>query len=405
MYLPSTRPITMSFRLLDLAEELVLAIAQTTPLSDLLQLRLTCKTLYEICDFPLKERRHRLYLHPRSLHYAIDVCSVPRWSKDIMEIVILGNSEPSMTSRESHQFPDCLLDYHPWSQFPPTKDGERVLTHSELVEAEPNDFWQNYAVLIDALKSLPRLQTIRYAGSAVEPGYCSVSSATIMAHAKKKDLWRNSFGNSGQPQMRAALRTIWWSDAEIFTYLLARIPQTFTHVDIQQPMPALRDNGYRLGRGLNSIWSIKDFSSVTSVTYTAPGPTGWAWYVTSLLEDLPALRSLRVDVVSSSHERLLSTASSHEAASQAWEEEIDLSWNPSPIFCPRNSPNLQKITVRGSSKTPYTVVAECLTWALNPYTDKHYDLVMNDLTASNDEHGSLQDIARVTLSKGTSIVD
>lgn len=389
----------MAFRLLDLADELILAIAQTTPMSDLLRLRLTCRALDEICDFPLKDRRHRLYLHPRSLYYAIDVCSVPKWSEDITEIVILGNSESTMTSRESHQFPDCVLDYHPWSQFPPTKDGERVLEYNELVDAQNNDFRQNYAALFEALEKLPRLRTISYAGSAVEPGFCSVTQSTIMAHAKQKDLWRNSFGNSGQPQMRAALRTVWWSDVEVFTHLLALIPHKFTHVNVCQPMPSVRDAGYRPGRGIDSPTVMDSFSGVISVRYTAPGPQGWSAYVDKLLHSMPDLQSLHVDIVSGHYERILPPEPRHAGATHPWEEDFDLSWSPSPIICPRRSPKLQQVILRGPSNTPYNVVADNLASALQQSTNKQWEVSTSHAAVVDHEYSSLTEIATATLVK------
>lgn len=388
----------MPLRLLELADELILAIAQTTPISELLRLRLTCKTLYKICDFPLNDRRHRLYLHPKSLYYAMDVCDVPRWSENITEIVILGNSEPTMTTRESHQFPDCRLDYHPWSQFPPTADGERVLEYDELVAAEYNSFEQNYAPLIDALKKLPQLQTIKYAGRAVEPGFCSVTPATVMAHAKKRDLWRSSFGNPGQPQLRMALRTVWWSDAEVFFSLLACFPQKFAEVVIEQPMPAVRSVGYRSDFG-PTINQIPFFSGAVKVRYTAPGPEGWAAFITKLLRDMPALRSLQIDIRSSRYEELLLSDATQGRPSHRWEEDIDLFWNPSPIVCPRHSPLLQDITVRGPSGTPFGVVAESLTSAFQSYKDDHYELSMAEVVASSASRHSLQEIAHARLSR------
>lgn len=389
----------MPVHLLDLADELILAIAQTAPISDLLRLRLTCQKLYNICDFPLKERRHRLYLHPRSLYYAIDVCNVPEWSKDITEIVILGSSESSMITRGSHQFPDCRLDYHPWSQFPPTVDGERFLQYSELVAAEFNSFEQNYTTLIAAIEKLPRLRTIRYAGRAVEPGFCSISTGTIVAHAKMKDLWRNSFGNDDQPQMRFALRTVWWSDAEVFYNLLACFPRTFTQVIIQQPMPAVKSVGYRSDFG-PTLKQVRTLPSVESVRYTAPGPQGWTDFVKRLLQDMPALKTLQVDVRSFSYEKLLVSERMQVGESPPWEEDIDLSWNPSPVICPGQSPNLQTITVRGPADTPYSVVADHLATALESYTEDHCKLSLANSVAGNDDCSSLQDIAVATLYQG-----
>ncbi|CZT15775.1 uncharacterized protein RCC_01609 [Ramularia collo-cygni] len=388
----------MSFRLLDLADELILAIAQTTPISDLLRLRLSCGKLYEICDFPLKERRHRLYLHPRSLYFAIDVCDVPAWSRDITEIVILGNSESTMTTRESHQFPDCRLDYHPWSQFPPTAQGERMLEYSELVAAEFNSFEQNYVTLVDALGKLPRMRTIRYAAKAIEPGFCSVTPGTVMAHAMQRDLWRNSFGNPDQPQMRAALRTVWWSDAEVCSGLLACFPHKFAEIIIEQPMPAVRSVGYRSDFG-PTLKPVPSFTGVTSVRYTAPGPEGWIAFVRKMLENMPALQSLEIDIRSARYERSLSSDPTQVHSSHPWEEDIDLSWNPSPIICPKQSPLLQEVMVRGPRGTPFTVVDESLTTALQTYRENGFKLSVTQPKASNPGHGSLQQIATATLSR------
>lgn len=388
----------MSIHLLDLVDELILAIAQAAPISDLLRLRLTCQKLYNICDFPLKERCHRLYLHPRSLYYAIDVCNVPKWSDEINEVVILGSSETSMITRESHQFPDCRLDYHPWPQFPPTVDGEVILEYKDLVSAEYNSFVQNYSSLIAALEKLPLLRTIKYAGSDVGPGFCSVTQATVTAHAKQKDLWRNSFGNDGQPQMRAALRTIWWSDADVFSNILASFPRKLIEVDIQQPMPAVTSRGYRSDFG-PIFEKVEPSLGAEIVRYTAPGPVGWTSFVSRLLADMPALRTLQVDVKSLKYEKLLLSETIQVGESPPWEEDVDVRWRPSPIICPGRSPDLQTVTVRGPSSTPYAITTRRLKKAFKQYTDDRYHLSITSTVDGNVDQSSLQKIAVLTLSR------
>lgn len=392
----------MPLQILDLAEELILAIAQTTPISDLLRLRLTCKSMYDICNFPLVDRRHRLYLHPRSLYYAMDVCLVPKWSEDITEIVILGNSASTMTTREPHQFPDCRLDYRPWSQMPPTADGERMLEYSELVAAEFNSFEQNYAPLIDALGKLPQLRAIKYAGKATEPGFCSVTPDTVMAHAKQRDLWRNSFGNPDQPQMRMALRTIWWSDAEVFNGLLASFPTKFVQVNVEQPMPAVKSLGHRSDFG-PTLKQAPSFSGVTTVRYTAPGPEGWLAFVRKLLLDMPSLHSLQVDIKSARYERLLTPETAHVGSGPPWEEDIDLSLEPCPVICPRQSPLLESIVIRGPPQTPFSVIADSLTAALVSYKSSSCELSVTEGDAKNDSPDrSLKEIAVARLSRAGS---
>jgi hypothetical protein len=355
----------MASRFSGLADELVLAITDSLDVSDVLRLRATCKKLADVCDGPLQSRRHRLYLHPFSIYHAIQVCSHPSWSQDIAEIVILGNSEPTMETREVIHFPDFLLDYHPWSQFPPTSEGERRLDYDELVAAQSNTFEGNYATFIEGLERLPQLRTISYAGSMTEPGFCGVSPASIVAHAKQRDLWRNSFGSDGQPQMRWALRTVWWSDAEVFTGIMAALPTKFQRVDIQQPMPAVKRYSTTQLDGSGTIGCRQDPAfrtsrlgdCVTSVSVSVPGPHGWKTFLRHLMSKMTCLQDLTINIISriDEHSPPFSPNSTNRYR-VLWEEETSRARRFDPTQLASSAP-LQTLTIRSTSSFPYSLRA------------------------------------------------
>jgi hypothetical protein len=348
----------------ELADELILAIINCLDEIDVLRLRLVCKKLSSIADGPLQSRRHRLYLHPLSIYHAIQVCTDPAWSKDIDEIVILGNSEPSMQTREVIHFPDFLLDYHPWSQYPPTADGERVLDYDKLVEAQSNTFEQNYADLVRGLEKLPALRSIRYAGAVTEPGFCGVLSTSITSHAKRRDLWRYSFGNEGQPPMRWALRTVWWSDADVLTGIMAALPTKFAHVDIQQPMPAVKRYSNTLLDATGTVGCRQDPAfrtsrlgdCVTSISVPVPGQHGWKTFLRHLMSDMVNLQDLTINIISriDEHSSPFSqrlTANRHQIL---WEEELSRARRFDPARLASSAP-LQSLTIRSSSSFPYSL--------------------------------------------------
>ncbi|SMR45667.1 unnamed protein product [Zymoseptoria tritici ST99CH_1E4] len=350
-----------------LADELILAIIDHLDAPDVLRLRTTSKRLADVADGPLQIRRHRLYLHPISVYHAIQVCSDPTWSKEIAEIVILGNSQPTMETREVIHFPDFMLDYHPWSQFPPTSDGERVLDYSELVEAQSNTFEQNYASLVEAIASLPRLRTISYAGVVTEPGFCGVSTPSILAHAKQRDLWRNSFGNEDQPQLRWALRTVWWSDVEVLTGIMAALPSKFEQVDIQQPMPAVKrysttqlDRAGTVGCRQDAAFRTSKLGDrVTNLSITVPGQHGWKIFLQHLTSEMASLQNLTININSriDEHSPPFSQTSVTNRHQILWEEEGSRTrrFNPDRLAW---SAELHSLTIRCTSSFPYSMRAK-----------------------------------------------
>lgn len=301
----------MALQLLKLPSELVVAIAEKAELSDVLRLRLTCKALAKICEFPLQDRKRKLYLHPKSVLYAIDLLSDVTWSNDIVEIVLLGNSTSRMRTREPSgtQLPDFRLDYHPWSQFPPTANGERDMTYSELTHAELNTFEDNYAPLVEGLANLPKLKTIRYSGRLIDPGFCAVSESTVLEHARSRDTWQLSFGNEGQPRMHLALHTVWWSDAQVFVALTDRLRDKLVFMDILQPMPAIKQHRDRDIRGPSVLRQqalyrkITFGSNLTKLKIVAPGMQGWNGFLRNLSTSMPGLLALEVVLTSTMDEQ------------------------------------------------------------------------------------------------------
>ncbi|KXT15127.1 hypothetical protein AC579_6465 [Pseudocercospora musae] len=381
----------MHLQLLKLPSELVVAIAEKAALSDVLQLRRACKALAKICEFPLQHRKRKLYLHPKSVLYAIDLLSDTTWSKYVEEIVLLGNSTSRMRTREPSgtQLPDFRLDYHPWSQFPPTAEGEREMTYSELTHAELNTFEENYASLVEGLARLPKLKTIRYAAKVIDPGFCAVSESTVLEHARSRDTWQLHFGNEGQPRMHLALHTVWWSDAQVFVALADKLRNQLVFMDILQPMPAIKQHRDRDIRGPSILRQqalyrkITFGSNLTKLKIVAPGMQGWNNFLKNLSMSMPGLQALEVVLTSTMDEQSMRFRQTLDLPSTnfavVWEEDSNRrSRFNLTDFAVGSQSTLRFLSLSGQSSFPYPISTN----SILPFL-RHHKCSLEHMTLNN----------------------
>lgn len=353
-------PSTLS--LLDLPPELIAAIAEQAHISDALRLRLACRRLALACDFLIKDRRHRLYLHPGSVQHAIDLCAHPKWTQSITEVLVLGCSEPSMRTREPSHSPDHRLDHHPWDQFPPTQGLSQPSTYQHLIDAEFNSFEQNYAPLLEGLLRLPNVHTLVYLGRATAPGFCAVSDRSVEQRAKSRDFWQSSFGGDDQPKMQWALRTVWWSDAHVFKSILSCLSSRIRAIEIRQPMAAVRNYRPRDIRGAHVLRQEALFDApmcqfVARAKLVAPGQEGWCMFLANITSKMPFLKDLEIDIASRIDEqrsmqwrRQINPID----ANDLWEEDWDLGDRFTFAGMADTTKCLQRFVVRSLGRWPYS---------------------------------------------------
>ncbi|CAK3914677.1 hypothetical protein AC579_6465 [Lecanosticta acicola] len=369
----------MGLRFLDLPSELLIAITERADLKDALNIRLTSRTLAKVNDFLLKDRQERLYLHPRSLAWAIDFChneGADKWRDQVKEIVIIGQSTPDMRTRDMgpglgvHGMLDFKLDFHVWDQWPPdpnvVSDGKRVVrqrdvVYQDLIDSEFHSFSENYATLLRGLANLPMVNTIRYAGSTREfgPGFCGATDESVYGRAMERQHWQACFGNEGQPKMHWALRTVWWSDAHVFTGILSSklLQERVRTVDIRQPFPAVRRYNQGDITGAPTITQEALYvpnlgPCIKELSFVVPGGDGWVAWLMHLAKNMRALEDLRIQFASSLAKNALRPVHGHETLPRETMWEEDSTQHPRRFLVlfgkvlDRSKPRLRRVTIR-----------------------------------------------------------
>ena len=265
----------------DLPHELLLTVFDHFETKSIANLRLASRHLEPVCNTTLAARLHRLYIHSTtpSLRQALLVCAHPIYRQHIEEIVVLGKipwSESRLATRKSEGWQEFCA----WpSQFPrDTKAGVEIMP----TKAAVSTFQEGYEQLLVALTGLPKLQKLRFSGSALEPGWNKSSQAIIDAHATKT--------KKSRPGSLGARFT----DMDAVLAILAST--TFTSLQLDDELPLSQD----LARSAQ-LHSILENLTNLDLTLLSMKSNG-AFYPQLIRRALPMLRRLRL-VISSKHGR------------------------------------------------------------------------------------------------------
>ncbi|KAI7464741.1 hypothetical protein KC357_g7828 [Hortaea werneckii] len=195
--------------MLELPPELHLRIAECLSQADILDFRLSCKTLsspgHSVLFSP--QKASQLYIHPRTIQRFIDICHDDALATKVTTVIVLGDF--ILDLRRKYE----LLCRLPW----PRSEGNDLTAASH---SEKAPFRTAYMRVIAATKRLSNLQKIAYATSAKLPGLNSTSDTDIMIQARQCPsvyAW-----NDDLPME--------WSDTEFIMGLALNVPN-ITHVD------------------------------------------------------------------------------------------------------------------------------------------------------------------------------
>lgn len=185
-----------------LANELIVNIAGSAKLRDVLSLRQTCRKMANNCRRAMKKRNLTLYLHPLRVQDAIKICHLDVFRNSITEVALLGKSTRTL---RPHDFSEGFDNFHPWPLSEEMGDLHQFHLEDPLAYSKhhhPRKWMPTcYAGLLSALGKLPGLTILSYGSKAIQEGLCSSARNTIDAHAWETDPWHlwhaDTLGQSG----------------------------------------------------------------------------------------------------------------------------------------------------------------------------------------------------------------
>ena len=209
LWLQKTIVIKLSNELLDLVANL---LCQT----DLAKLCLICKRFDEAGrETTLKSARGKLlYIHPKSIARALDICADHKYARSITTVSIIGTPSVRSGARRS-PFRHLINNMWPRSADNPDPPGLKI---AALCALENATFHDTYNTLCQCLASLPALDALRY-GVADVPGLNMTSGMAASAHATACRNFEAQFPNASHAE-----HTTHWSDLEVFYGLIIAAP-------------------------------------------------------------------------------------------------------------------------------------------------------------------------------------
>ena len=245
----------------DLPDELLLQVQQYLDTQSVLNMRLCRSFMVPTCNTSIQERLKVLYIHPstNALRTAIDICLHPIFGQEINEVVLLGRSmwqdieKVYPGYREGGTEHKTYTDTSGWNTrfkpWPPNlhsvSKGCNVTAECDVsddISAKGHNaternrgalerFERAYKPLIDALTSLPKLNTLSFAEEPRLPGFNRISEKTIATHARK------SAAQHGRGCSLCGDRMEHLADADVFLGLLLDQRLRFTALRQESELP------------------------------------------------------------------------------------------------------------------------------------------------------------------------